>query len=105
MTWLYGRRRPHATERGDALIKANNNPLTAAEILAAIFAKALEEQLNGDEIRLAGELHQRWTHRPAGGGTCVSPESAARVCAALREMAERWEKTPARGTLTVVWDS
>src|SRR5215471_4055405 len=37
MTWLYGRRRPHATERGEAVIRANNDPLNAAEVLAAIF--------------------------------------------------------------------
>src|SRR5262245_17794166 len=35
MTWLYGRRRPHATERGDAVIKANDVALGAAELITA----------------------------------------------------------------------
>jgi hypothetical protein len=106
MTWLDGRRRPHATERGDAVIKANGDQLTAAEILASIFAEALARELNGDEAALAGEIHRRWASRPGGGGgTVVSREAAVRICAALRDMAERWHETPIGGSLTVAWDS
>ena len=77
----------------------------AAELVAAIFAEALEEGLKGDELRLAGEILRRWTRRSAGGGTSVSREASVRVCARLSEMAERWEKTPVGGTLSVAWDS
>jgi hypothetical protein len=105
MTWLYGRRRPHATERGSAVIKANGDALTAAEVLTSIFAGALEKDFNGDEIALAGEIHRRWTARPAGGGTDISREAAIRACAALRDMAERWRETPIGESLTVAWHS
>ena len=104
MTWLYGRRRPHATERGDAVIKANGVAAGAAELIAAIFAEALEEGLKGDELRLAGEILRRWTRRSAGGGTSISRDASVRVCARLREMAERWENTPVGGALSVAWD-
>src|SRR5260221_8106564 len=59
MTWIEGRRRPHATERGQALIKANDNALNGAEVVTAGFANALEQALNGDELGFAGELYPR----------------------------------------------
>ena len=105
MTWLYGRRRPHATERGSAVINADGDALTAAEVLTSIFAGALEKDFNGDEIALAGEIHRRWTTRPAGGGTDISGEAAIRTCAALRDMAERGRETPIGDSLTVAWHS
>jgi hypothetical protein len=104
MVWLYGRRRPHATERGDAVIRANEVALGAAELIAAIFAAALEAGLKGDELRLAGKILRRWSRRSGGGGTSISREASVRVCTALSEMGERWERTPVGGTLTVAWD-
>lgn len=105
MTWLYGRRRPHATDRGVAVIKANGAALAAAEVLASIFAGALEKDFTGDELALAGEIHRRWTTRPVGGGAYISREAAVRTCAALRDMAERWRQTPIGESLTVAWNS
>jgi hypothetical protein len=103
MDWIEGRRRPHATEHGRALIKANDNGLTGAEVVTAIFANALEQALTGDELVLAGELRRRWTGRP--GGSVIGRETSVRICTALRELAERWEETPIGGTLTVMWDA
>jgi hypothetical protein len=106
MTWLYERRRPHATERGETVIKANSDPLTAADILAAIFAGALERDFAGGEIALAGEIRRRWTFRSGGGGgTDLSRAASARTCAALRDMAGRWEQTPIGEPLTVAWNA
>ena len=105
MTWLYGRRRPHATERGEAVMRANNDPLNASEIMAAIFAAALERDFAGGEIALAGEIHRRWTSRAGGGGgTDPSRTETARIAAALRDMAERWERTPVGESLAVAWN-
>ena len=105
MTWLYGRRRSHATERGEAVMSANHDPLNAAEVLAAIFAAALERDFAGGEIVLAGEIHRRWTSRSGGGGgTDLSRDQTARTAAALRDMAERWERTPVGQSLSVAWN-
>jgi len=100
MTWLDGRRRPHAAERSRALLRDHYAELGDAECLVRIFNDALEKGAGAAEI--ATTLRTRW----APGGQAPRPipdEEVAAACAAWKEMLELWNALPVGGTLELDW--
>jgi hypothetical protein len=101
MAVLAGRRRPHATERGTAVIKANSAQITRAESLVGGFTVALHEGRTATDSALLRALNADAT---ATGGAPVDPATLARASAALNETVARWRDVPTGGVLAVRWE-
>lgn len=103
LTYVSGRRKPHAAERSKQVLKDNQGRLTEIEVLVGLFNQAFEEGLGPESPELRERLRRYvWTppgHRPR----TFSDAEIAAVCAGWREMLERWPKLPVGGTMELVW--
>jgi hypothetical protein len=102
MHLIDGRRRPHASERATAIIKANSSHLGEAENLVACFGRIVGQSMDGDIARCRVELQRatatiRHARRPIDGA------AIKRVCTAWHGMQTRWDALPIGDTLSVDW--
>ncbi len=102
MHLIEGRRRPHASERAAAVIKANGSRLGEAENLVACFGRIVGQSMDGDIARCRAELQRatataRHVRRPIDGAQIKL------VCAAWQAMQARWNALPVGDALSVDW--
>lgn len=101
MTYLGGRRRPHATERSKTLLKANSRALAEAEVVVRIFNDAFQQGHGPDSPVLLGRLQAGAAARSKA--LRFSEAAIAAAYAAYNDMLAGWKRVPAGGTLEVTW--
>lgn len=102
MTYLGGRRKPHAAERSKGVLKANEPTIGEAEVLVATFNSALERGYGPDSVFLRERLRERWTP-PGRPGRQVSEADISAACDAWLRMRALWQALPLGGALSFVW--
>ncbi|HEX6747992.1 MAG TPA: hypothetical protein VF092_11930 [Longimicrobium sp.] len=103
MTYLGGRRKPHAAERSREVLRANRDSLGEAELLVRIFNDALERGHGPDSSELRARIEGRWTASGHPPRTFTDDEVAA-ACGAWERMLERWNQLPVGGRLGLEWE-
>lgn len=105
MTYVGGRRKPHAAERSKDVLKANRDPLIEAEVLVRIFNDALEEGHGAGSTELRRRLRDdSWTPPGAAERRFTNAEVVA-ACAAWERMLELWQQLDVGGTLEFTWSA
>jgi hypothetical protein len=102
MTYLGGRRKPHAAERSRELLRANRDSLGEAEILVRIINDALEEGHGAGSPVLRARIDGRWT-APGHPPRAFTDDEIAAACAAWERMLARWNQLPVGGRLELEW--
>jgi hypothetical protein len=97
-----GRRKPHATERSNTVLKANARALTEAEVLVRIFNDTIEQGHDQASPLLNGLLKDRWA-APGRRPRDISEKNIADVFASYKEMLLKWRGLPVDGTLDLLW--
>lgn len=103
MSYLGGRRRPHAAERSEQLLRANRGAISHAEHLVSIFNSALEEGHGPDSPVLRARLRDEQFTAPGHVPRVFTDAEIAAVCAAWRRMLALWRELPLGGTLEFTW--
>jgi len=105
MTYLSGRRKPHATARSYDILKANRGHVVEAEGLVAMFNSAFETGEGPTSLGLLKQLRDfAWT--PPRSEPRVFDNSV--ICAAWRswrQMQELWVQLPIGDQLQFVWSA
>jgi hypothetical protein len=102
MNYISGRRRPHAAERSDLLLKANATQLNEAEVVVRIFNDTIEQGHPQTSRVLRERLKQRWNaagRRPRE----FSPHEIAVVFTDYESMRLSWADLPVGGKLDLSW--
>jgi hypothetical protein len=102
MTHLAGRRKPKATERSSALLKANARALIETEVLVRIFNDTIEQGHQENSTVLAGRLQDRLASARTKLHTISSRDISA-VYSAYKALQQDWRTLPIGGTLTRRW--
>lgn len=103
MTYLSGRRRPHAAERSRAVLQANHGHLIEAEVLVRIFNDALEEGHGAGSAALRTRLRENSWTPPGESARRFTDDQVFAACAAWNRMLELWERLPVGGALEFTW--
>jgi hypothetical protein len=99
MSYLDGRRKPHAEERSKAILKANERPLAEVEVIVRLFREGVD---NGGAVsvhralaaRQAATAQKLMTFDVAAVGDTVTGWLEARAA---------WEKQTVGGALSLIW--
>jgi hypothetical protein len=102
MTHLAGRRKPKATERSSALLKANARALIETEVLVRIFNDTIEQGHEENSTVLAGRLQDRLAC-PRTKLHPISSRDISAVYSAYKALQQDWRTLPIGGTLTRRW--
>lgn len=102
MTWISGRRPPHATEVGSATVKANGQIVGAAEALVGFFVGRLETNIAPRPHELQA-LRAALTGAESDEHLLLSGEVTGRIWERLQQTAAAWSAAPAGGSLTFEW--
>jgi hypothetical protein len=102
MTHIGGRRRPKASERSRALLKANARALVEAEVLVRIFSDTIENGHPESSAVLLARLQDRLP-RPGQALRQISQANIAAVYSAYNSLRRAWNETPVGASLTYVW--
>ena len=102
MTHIGGRRKPKATERSRAVLKANARALIEAEVLVRIFSDAID---NGHPERSAVLLARLQDRLPRPGRALrqISRANIAAVYSAYNGLRRAWNEMPVGKSLTCHW--
>jgi hypothetical protein len=103
MKYEGGRRKPHATERSKAVMKANSRQLTAVEVVVGVFNDAIEQGHGEASPILLARLKER-----CGQGQKIPAairDRVSHVYSGYRELLALWNNTPVAGTLGLQWKS
>ncbi|MGI8550064.1 MAG: hypothetical protein ACR2PL_04570 [Dehalococcoidia bacterium] len=104
MALLSGRRRPHATERAQAVIRENGPCITQAEVLVGEFVEMIRQNRDQDSgAALARLMAAQSTVRC--GAIPMARTDLVNLCARLLDAASKWQAAAADGHLTVHWRS
>jgi hypothetical protein len=99
-----GRSVPHAGARSRAVIREAGQHGTEAEVFVEVLLRIMHEGLEPDASAVRAALTEMW--RPSRPSRALPDvEEARRLCAALREMQERWHLLETGQSLTVTWPS
>ena len=97
-----GRRPPHAAARSQAIIRAAGQHGTEAEVFVATLLSIVHQGLDADSPAARALLSRTWRpDKPSRGP--LEPDEVRRVCAALREIEQRWQSLAVGESLTVSW--
>ena len=102
MTHLHGRRKPHAAERSEDLLRANRHHIGEAERLVSIFNDALEGGHGPCSPLLRARLRE-FGLTSNGQPRSFTDQEIAAVCDSWREMFSLWTQLPIGGRLELVW--
>ncbi len=103
LTYVSGRRRPHAAERSKNVWKANEKALTEVEILVGLFDRAFADGLGADLPALHDRL-RRYTWTPPGREPRRFTEAqVAAVCAGWADVLRAWDRLQVGDTLDLTW--
>ena len=102
MSHVAGRRKPKATERSNAVMKAHARALPEAKVLVRIFNDTIEQGHDEGPPVLHGRLKERWA-APGRRPRDISRENIAEVFASYKEMLLRWRSVPVGGALHLLW--
>lgn len=103
LTHVSGRRRPHATERSEQILKRNRDDLNATEILVGLFNQAMEEGLGPDSPELRRRL-QRYVWTPPGREPRrFTDREIERACAGWHEMLKLWQNLDIGRSVELEW--
>lgn len=102
MTWLDGRRRPHADEHSRHLLRDHRDELGESEFLVRIFNDALEQGHGAASAELRERLRSRWTS-PGRPPRPIPDAQIAAACDAWKRMRDLWNDLPVGGTLDLDW--
>lgn len=103
MVVLSGRRRPHAEERSQAVMRENARHVTQAEVLVGTLMGIVEQRLDTDPAAARAHLTQSW-YADEEGSSLLQHTDIGRVCAALRDAEARWRETDIGQGLPVTWN-
>jgi hypothetical protein len=103
MRVLAGRRRPHAAERSETILRACSPAITRAEVVVAGFLRVMEQHLEGRPDSAIAVINERQSVA-TDGPIAIDRETLARVMAVLRDVEARWVGAGVGGTLTLRWD-
>ena len=99
MSYVDGRRKPKATERSKAVLKAHPDEFADAEVLVRIFSETIRQGFPFAEPILIHRLKDR---RMADRRT-LSAEEIAVVFAEYRDLQSRWADLPVGGAIELKW--
>lgn len=103
LTYVSGRRRPHAAQRSKDVWKANEKALTEVEILVGLFDTAFADGLGADSPGLRDRL-RRYTWTPPGHAPRQFTEAQiAAVCAGWSDMLRSWQSLKVGDALDLDW--
>ena len=102
MQHLAGRQRPHAAERSRLVQKENGGWVNQAEVLVGAFMEMVTTGIDA-RSQAALALLANAQGAVAVGSLPVDAATLARVCAALRAMAERWVAVVPGECMTLEW--
>jgi len=103
LTYVSGRRRPHAAQRSKDVWKANEKDLTEVEILVGLFNQAFEDGLGADSPVLRDRL-RRYTWTPPGQRPRQFTDAqVSAVCAGWGTMLQSWDGLKIGDTLDLEW--
>lgn len=105
MTYLGGRRKPHAAERSRQVLKANEGHIGEAEMLVAIFNTALEEGHRAGSPVLRARLREHQWTAPGHTPRVLADGEIEAVCATWERMLALWRALPVGESLEFVWDT
>ena len=103
LTYVSGRRRPHAAQRSKEVWKANEKALTEVEILVGLFDKAFADGLRADSPALRERL-RRYTWTPPGQAPRqFTDDQVLAVCSGWDDMLRVWNRLAVGDTLDLDW--
>jgi hypothetical protein len=98
-----GRSTFHAVGRKRRVIRPAKQEISEAEIFAALVLRVLREEIADNwqavQILFSGAWHPA---RPTRGP--ITRDELSRICTAVREAEEEWQKLPVSHSLTVCWN-
>ena len=100
MTYLDGKRKPHAEERSKAILKANDRPLAEIEVIVRLFREGV------DKPSAPAAVHRTLIARQAATAQKLmtfGEVEVGRTVAAWLETRAEWQKQPAGGALSLIW--
>jgi hypothetical protein len=100
MSYLDGRRKPKAVERSKAVLKANPDEFTDAEVLVRIFSETIREGHDAPTPILFARLKDR---RLARGRPQVAVAQTAEIFARYKDLRSRWAELPLGGAIELEW--
>lgn len=102
MTYLSGRRKPKATERSRAVLKANARALTEAEVVVGLL-NSMIEQGHGENWAVISRQLREHLISPGTKLRSISPKDITGVYSAYRAQRQEWEALPVGGILVRQW--
>ena len=103
LTYVCGRRRPHAAQRSRDVWKANEKALTEVEILVGLFDQAFADGLGADSPVLRDRLRRyAWTP-PGQRPRPFTDAQIGAVCSAWNDMLRSWNRLTPGETLDLTW--
>jgi hypothetical protein len=99
MTYIDGKRKPHAEERSKAVLKANERPLAEIEVVVRLFREGMDK--GG-----AAPIHRALVARQAATAQKLmifSEVEIGKAVAAWQEARTAWDKQPVGGVLPLIW--
>jgi len=102
MTYLDGRRKPHADERSKAILKTNAGPLSEIEVVVRLFREGMAKDLPSP----APAIHRELAARQAATAQKLMSFSVAdvgRTVTAWLDVLAKWQNVPAGGALPLIW--
>lgn len=103
LTYVSGRRRPHAAQRSKDVWKANEKALTEVEILVGLFDQAYAEGLGADSPVLRDRLRRYIWTPPGRRPRQVSDAQVEAVCSAWSDMLRSWNHLQVGEALDLTW--
>jgi len=102
ITVASGRQPPHAAARSQEIIREAGQQGTHAEVLVGILLGVLHDGLEGSEPAAQARVSAAWQPAKPERGP-ISAGETLRVCAALRDIRQRWQALAAGQSLCVEW--
>src|SRR5690606_30145241 len=102
MTVLSGRRRPHASERSDAIIRANGDTINQAEMLVGALLTVMEDGLDRDPDAALSVL-RRW-QSTSREPIAVDRDTLDRMLSEVRALIQAWRAVETGQSMSLRWD-
>jgi len=102
MSYLDGKRKPHAEERSKAILKANERPLAEIEVIIRLFREGIDKA----GASPAAVVHRELVARQAATAQKLmifSEAEVGKVVTAWLEARAAWQKQPVGGALSLIW--
>ena len=102
MSYLGGKRKPHAEERSKAILKANEGPLGEIEVVVRLFREGIDQGGASPATAVRRSLAARQAATAQKLMTFGEAEVGKAVAAWLETQPE-WQEQPVGGALSLIW--